>query len=113
MRGLVRRGGMGENCIQTFIKKTQRSEGNDVLKWIKEKEMCESVKRNFLNQNRVHWRPFFFNMAMNLGGTRLWEIYVSTDHLVQGVATTRLSHVTGPASAMSLYKYGINIILIK
>jgi len=57
--GSAGRGGRGENCIQTFIKKTQRSEGNDVLKWIKEKEMCENVERNFLNRNRVHWRPFF------------------------------------------------------
>lgn len=35
--GSARRRGRGENCIQTFTKKTQRSEGNDVLKWIKEK----------------------------------------------------------------------------
>ena len=35
--GSARRGGRGENCIQTVIKKTQRSEGNDVLKWAKKK----------------------------------------------------------------------------
>jgi hypothetical protein len=53
--GSLGRGGRGENYIQAFIKKTQRSEGKWCTKMDKGKEMCESVERNFLTPNRVHW----------------------------------------------------------
>jgi hypothetical protein len=41
------------------VKKTQTPEAKWRTKMDKGKEMCESVDRNFLTQNRVHWWSFY------------------------------------------------------